>query len=174
MKHLTITDVEVKLMNNRSGDHLQPDFVKKNPQHTVPFLDEKGFYLSESRAIMQYLVDSRYPECGMLGRFPKRRALIHQRLHFELTTLGPRVIEAYGPPISGTATTVDADAFERLREAVAIVDTYLSKSTFIAGDGLTIADFSYLTWFSTFDVSLLIGVSKKCLLMVLWTKSQAT
>lgn len=143
----------MKKLDTHTKEHLTPEFVKKNPQHTVPFYEENGFCLSESRAIVQYLVDSRAPESGLLGRFPKRRALIAQRGQFELGTIGPRINAAFTPLVYGTETTVSEEKMQSVKDAIAIVDTYLSKSTYIAGDGITIADFSYLAFFAIFTVN---------------------
>lgn len=38
-------DVEVKALNMMEQEHLSEDFVAKNPQHTVPTIDDDGFYL---------------------------------------------------------------------------------------------------------------------------------
>ena len=55
-----------------------------NPQHTVPTLvEDDGFVLWESHAIMPYLVDKYGKEDDPL--YPKdlrKRATINQRLHF--------------------------------------------------------------------------------------------
>lgn len=68
--------------------------MKKNPQHTVPVLEEDdGFVVSDSHAIMAYLVtkygkgDSLYPATDV-----KRRAIIDQRLHFDSSTLFTRAL----------------------------------------------------------------------------------
>lgn len=133
--------------------------MTKNPQHTIPFLEENGFYLSESRAILHYLVDTRSPESGLLGRFPKRRAIIHQRLQFDAGTFSPRLIAAFRPLFRGSATTISEETLAQIRDALQIIDSYLSKSAYIAGDSVTIADFTYLAWFPIFVVSIFVNQS---------------
>lgn len=79
-------DLNKKLLNLQAGEHLKPEFIKINPQHTIPTLVDNGFALWESRAIQVYLVekygktDSLYPKC------PKKRAVINQRLYFDMGT----------------------------------------------------------------------------------------
>ena len=44
--------VYVDLLN---GQHMRPDFAALNPNRKMPVLDDDGFLLWESNAIMQYL-----------------------------------------------------------------------------------------------------------------------
>lgn len=135
------------------GENSEPDFEKKNPQKTVPFLDDNGFYLSESRAILFYLVNSRAPESVLLGRFPKKRALIHQRLHYELGTIGPIASQIMRPVFMDKTTVVSEELKEKLYEALTIVNGFLERSAYIADNFISIADFSYLAMISTFVVN---------------------
>lgn len=73
-------------------EQLKEDFVKINPQHTVPTINDNGFILWESRAIATYLADRDHPDVHRL--YPKevhKRALINQRLQFDCGTLHPRI-----------------------------------------------------------------------------------
>ncbi len=50
-------EINLKTINLMQGEHMQPEFLKINPQHTVPCLDDSGFVVTESRAICAYLVN---------------------------------------------------------------------------------------------------------------------
>lgn len=58
--------------------------IQLNPQKEIPVLDDNGFLLGESVAIMQYLCDKYAPENPIYPKDPKTRALVNQRLCFNM------------------------------------------------------------------------------------------
>jgi glutathione S-transferase len=83
------------MVNLMTGDQLKEEFIKINPQHTIPTLDDNGFVIWESRAIAQYLAESKGKNYALISNIPKERALIQQRLYFDLGTLMPRLSAIY-------------------------------------------------------------------------------
>ena len=49
--------LELRPVDLARGEHLQPAFAALNPSLQVPVLDDEGFLLSESAAILRYLAD---------------------------------------------------------------------------------------------------------------------
>lgn len=83
---------QIREVNLWEKEQLKEDFVKVNPQHCVPTIDDNGFILWESRAIAAYLVEKNHPEGHSLYPLDaQRRALINQRLQFDAGTLYPRI-----------------------------------------------------------------------------------
>lgn len=74
------------------GENMSPEFIKKNPQHSLPTLDDNGKILWESHAIMTYLV-SRYgneqQQQRLYSRNVYKRAVIDQRILFDTGVLFP-------------------------------------------------------------------------------------
>lgn len=75
--------VEIKTVDLMKGENLTAEFLKLNPIHQVPVLVDGDFVLSESRAIMAYLVNSHKPGSDLYSEDPMKRALVDQRLYFD-------------------------------------------------------------------------------------------
>lgn len=83
--------MQVKTVNLFAKEQLKADFLQINPQHCVPTIDDNGFCLWESRAIAQYLVETKAPGSALFPIDPAQRALVNQRLYFDAGTMYPRI-----------------------------------------------------------------------------------
>ena len=93
----------MKTCDLMKGEHMTPEYLKINPQHTIPCLKDGDFCLNESRAIMTYLA-SKYGKDDKL--YPKdvaTRAIVDQRLYFDMgvfyKALGDLVVSTDGSDI---------------------------------------------------------------------------
>nr|WCC58220.1 glutathione S-transferase [Pharsalia antennata] len=123
-------------------EHLSPEFIKINPQHTVPVIDDNGLILSESRVIMQYLQNQYGKDESLYPTDPKKRAIVDQRLFFDLGTLYSRFKDYFYPVAFYGASDFDPEKLEKVNEAFRFLDSFLADSEYAAGDTLTIADLS--------------------------------
>jgi len=48
---------EFRPLDMQAGDHLKPEMLRKNPQHTVPMLEDGESCIWDSHAIIAYLVN---------------------------------------------------------------------------------------------------------------------
>lgn len=76
-------DVEVKNLNLLQREQHSDEFLKLNPAHEVPTLVDGDFVLTESRAILAYLINSRKPASDLYPTDPKARARVDQRLSYD-------------------------------------------------------------------------------------------
>lgn len=81
---LKALDIPFELVNVDycAGEHLTDKYAEMNPQKEIPVLDDDGFYLSESIAILQYLCDKYRPDSQLYPKDPKARAIVNHRLNF--------------------------------------------------------------------------------------------
>ena len=131
-------------------EHLTPEFLKINPQHTVPTLVDNHFALWESRAILGYLVEKYAKNDSLYPRDPKARAIVNQRLYFDMGTLFHRFYDYYVPMLLMGAPE-DPEKFKKIEECMEFLDGFLSESKYVAGDKPTIADYSVVASISTYD-----------------------
>lgn len=58
--------------------------LQLNPQKEIPVLDDNGFLLGESIAIMQYLCEQYASDSSLYPKEPKKRAIVNHRLNFNM------------------------------------------------------------------------------------------
>lgn len=69
--------------------------MKINPQGTVPALTDDDFLMTESRAIMTYLVDAKDPNNSLYpSEDLKARFIIDHRLYYDASTFSPTLYAA--------------------------------------------------------------------------------
>jgi glutathione S-transferase len=80
-------NAEVKFVDLSAGEQNDPEFLKLNPLHQVPVLVDGDFMLTESRAILAYLVNKYKPGSKLYPSEPKLRARVDQRLYYDATVV---------------------------------------------------------------------------------------
>lgn len=142
--------LNLKFLNIQTGEHLTPEFIAINPQHTIPTLVDNGFVLTESRAICGYLVD-RYgkPDDSLYPRDPQRRAVVNQRLLFDMGMLYETMGNYFYPVMFGASTAFDPEAYKKIEQMLEIFNAFLEGQTYAAGNTFTIADIALVASLST-------------------------
>lgn len=74
-------------INLGKGEHLSEEYLKINPQHTVPTLIDDGKTLWDSHAINTYLIGKYAKDDSLYPNDLYQRALINQRLFFDCSVL---------------------------------------------------------------------------------------
>ncbi|KAH8239222.1 hypothetical protein KR032_002020, partial [Drosophila birchii] len=144
-------ELNKKLLNTMEGEQLKPEFVKLNPQHTIPTLVDNGFAIWESRAIAVYLVEKYGKDDSLFPKNPKEQAVINQRLYFDMGTLYAAFITYYYPLFQTGKTGSDED-FKKIETAFDLLETFLTAQDYVAGGQLTIADIAILSTVSTYEI----------------------
>ncbi|CAH1169710.1 unnamed protein product [Phaedon cochleariae] len=137
-------ELELIETNLLKKDHLKPEFLQMNPQHTVPTLDDNGVIVWDSHAIMIYLVDKYGKGNAIYPSDLAQRATINQRLFFD-TDLFSKACTITDKIVFEGMKVVPENLKVPLVKAYEFLETFLKNSTYIAGSQLTIADFSLWT-----------------------------
>nr|AIL25481.1 Ure2p9 [Exophiala pisciphila] len=122
-----------------------PEYLKINPNATVPAAVDGDLYITESNAILQYIADdagSAYPKDA------KERCNVNRWLLWESSKWFPScyiyLVEYVVKPLlkaEPDQSVIDAEAPNWNRLA-GILNDQLGKTKFLAGDNVTIADIS--------------------------------
>nr|QHU79939.1 glutathione S-transferase D12 [Bemisia tabaci] len=152
--------LNLKSVDLAKQEQMQPSFLRMNPQHTVPTMDDNGFYLSESRAIITYLANKYGKHKNYLyPKDPERRGVIDQRLYFDMGTLFQRFAD-YWLPYMFAGAPLDEAKLKKLEEAFKFFDDMLKGSVYAAGDRITVADAALASTVSTIEAVGVIDVGK--------------
>ncbi|RWS25160.1 uncharacterized protein B4U80_03850 [Leptotrombidium deliense] len=142
-KYLNIP-LNLKLVILAEGAHMNPSYEKLNPQKLVPTIVDDGFALSESRAIMQYLCNQYAPENDIYPKCPKKRAAVDRMLNFDIGSLYKSIWDWIGPQVMQKQPPNSELEKEFAKQLLILNDHFLKKQKYVAGDQLTIADFTIL------------------------------
>lgn len=135
--------------DSHAGQNKTPEYVKMNPQSTVPTLDDNGKIIWDSHAITRYLAAAYGKDDTLFPKDLYQRAVIDQRLHFEDGVLLSRFGKAAGPVFRGAAKEINKEDLESLYSALDVLEIFLKNDLYAAGAYLTVADFSLISTVTT-------------------------
>ncbi|XP_047036329.1 glutathione S-transferase 1-like [Helicoverpa zea] len=159
--------IETREVNLPTREQFKPDYVAKNPLHTVPLLEDGDFILPESHAIVTYLVSKYGSEQQTL--YPKdvrTRAIVDQRLYFDASILFPRLRAVIYSVVKFRAPGPNEVQIADIVECYEVTEKYLEGKTYIAGEGFTLADISCVATISALDC--IVAVDKKYAKLHAW------
>ncbi|KAK5642251.1 hypothetical protein RI129_008418 [Pyrocoelia pectoralis] len=138
-KTLNLT-VNLKNVNILTKEYLTEDLLQVNPQHTIPTLVDANYAIWDSHAIAGYLVGQYGEDDTLYPMDPKKRGRVDQRLHFDTEHLFSRLHETVYPLLFRGKSEICKFARKRVERAYMILEEFLKKSEWLAGDNVTIAD----------------------------------
>ena len=125
------------------GVNTTPEFLAMNPNGLVPVIEEDGFVLYESNAIVRYLC-ARDPGGALWPQELRARADVDRWMEWQSTSFTPAMTAAFWQLIRTPPEKRDAAALEASRakceKLAGILDRHLSQRPFLAGERFTAAD----------------------------------
>jgi len=131
-----------------SGEQKTPEYLEKHPFGQVPYIDDDGFILYESKAICYYIA-SKYPNQGtpLLPTGIQANALYQQAVFVELSHFHQYGVLAAQEILvkKKQGLTPDMEVFAKymaeMSTKLEVYDKILSKQKYLLGDEISLVDF---------------------------------
>jgi len=129
-----------------NGAHKAPDFLRISPFGLVPAIDDEGYVLADSNAILVYLAGTYASAPNWLPREPRAAAEVQRWLSVAADNIyaGPcaaRLVKVFGVDLDHGAAVSKAHALFK------VMETHLHGRDWLATDTVSIADvagYSYI------------------------------
>jgi glutathione S-transferase len=146
--HLAL-NCEVQPIDLGRGDQLAPRYVALNPNKKMPTLEDDGFVLWESNAILFFMA-AKHPERGLWpsdlkGQADVLRWLAWEGAHWDAESYGMVAFEKASKAVLGLGPpdpAFIARGEQNFTRFAAVLNDSLRGRTWLVGERLTIADFS--------------------------------
>jgi len=120
-----------------------PDYLAMNPMGQVPVIEDEGFVLWESNAILRYLAGKHDPG-GLWPADARTRADADRWMDWQSTEFYPALAPAFANLVRTPPESRDQGAIERSLERgermAAILDAQLASRAYLAGETFTMGD----------------------------------
>ena len=130
-------------VGGKFGGNDTPGFLAKNPTGLVPVIEEDGFVLPESNAIVRYLA-ARDAAGTLWPDDLRERAQADRWMEWQSTSFTPAQRDAFWQLVRVPADKRDAAAIEASRakseKCAAALDAHLANRHFLTGERFTAAD----------------------------------
>lgn len=135
-------------------------WLKINPQHTVPVIDDHGVIVFESHAIAAYLCETYAKDSKLYSTNSLQRARINAILQFDTGYLFRHFDHLYYEVYSYGATEVPEKTLKNIQKCWAIMENFLANGKFLCGNDMSIADISCIATLTSMDTFLPIDGAK--------------
>lgn len=144
---------EYKIVNLLEREHLTKEYLAKNPSHTVPALDDDGQIITDSHAIITYLVNKYAKDDSLYPKDPLKRAMVDQRLYYETGAIFYNGLRAITKDLFFlNITDVPKSKIDNIIDVFKTLEVILQTQPYVAGDKMTVADFSIVSTVSSLVV----------------------
>jgi glutathione S-transferase len=125
------------------GRNREPWYLAMNPNAIVPTIDDDGFVMWESNAIVRYLT-AKHSAGKLWPTDPQTRASADRWMDWQQTILNPALTPVFWGLIRTPPDKRDANLIEASRQkcidAFGILETHLGAAAYMSGDTFNMAD----------------------------------
>ena len=146
---------ELVLVDMAQRKHRDPAYLALNPYGRVPVLEEDGFVLYESTAILNYL-EATHPAPALVPADPQGRALVD--MHMKLCDIqmtrhaGTIVFPKRFLPKERWNEAAIAEAKGEIEKHLAILERQLAGKTYLVAEQFTLAEICYIPYLEFFPL----------------------
>lgn len=131
-KEITFEPIIMRL----NGDQFQPEFLEMNPFHHIPVIQDNGFRVVESLAIMDYL-EAKYPTPALLPKDAESLAKVRMVQMVTTHELLPKMIALI---LEKENSAAFLEAKEHIDKVLKFLSDCLGNGSYYAGEQFTLAD----------------------------------
>ncbi|KAH9421281.1 hypothetical protein DERP_013730 [Dermatophagoides pteronyssinus] len=155
-------NIKLIIIDLMKGEQKQDWFVKMNPQHCLPTINDNGFILWESRAIMTYMANKYAPNNSIYPVEPRKRGRVDCLLQYDLNVLNRAITDLMIPLINdhhhhdhdhddnnqkrknnqSSTKFMNTIKQRKVNKSLEYLESILIESNFLVDNHLTLADFS--------------------------------
>lgn len=125
------------------GHNDTPEYLAKNPNGLIPLIEDDGFALWESNAIVRYLA-AKHGLSTLCPADPQQRASADRWMDWQSTTLnipiGACFVQLIRTPVTERDLGIVESNHPLAEKRLAMLDAILANSEFLNGDTFTMAD----------------------------------
>jgi glutathione S-transferase len=139
---------DYKQVNLMAGEQKSPEFLKMNPVGRVPAINDDGFTLFESAAIIKYLAEKH--SSSLYPKDLRKRATIDQWIDFGNIHIATALARITFNRVMYKFLNVEKDdrslndGIKFLGQFLPILEKQLTEHKYLAGDQMTLADINLL------------------------------
>jgi len=148
-------EYELVPMSRSGGDHRQPEHLARNPFGEIPVLEDGDLTLYQSRAIARHILRKYKPELLRSDNLEETAMVdvwVDVEAHQLEPIIRPVVLNVIINPFVGRdcdQALVD-ESIGKLKKALEVYEARLSRSQYLAGDFLSLADLSHFSFMRYF------------------------
>ncbi|XP_065157566.1 glutathione S-transferase 1-like [Atheta coriaria] len=132
------------------GEQKTAEYEKLNPQHTIPlYIDGDGTIVWDSHAILAYLVGKYGKNDSLYPKDLAKRAVVDQRLHFDSGNVFANLRAIVFPMWTAGEKGPNQKQIETVNSQYDFLNKFLAGKPWMAGNSVTIADFSLISSISS-------------------------
>lgn len=142
----TQTPFALELVDFAKAEHKKEPHLARQPFGRIPAIDDDGFQLFESRAIIRYVNEK--AKGALVPADAQARARVEQWISVETSEFSPHAMKFIYEHVfkRPQEPAVLEAATKALTTTLGVMDARLAKSPYLAGETFTLADVCYMPY----------------------------